>query len=403
MATIPPTHDNQEPVRSTDDPTTRFWQSVDTDAKFRRYFAAITGEPDVCSAATGARDHFLQQLVKQIGTPDRHIAVLDLGCGRGRLMAALLANSSVPHHNIHYIGFDRDERVLEQAKDFAESRNAQSLLASVDFIPRLEFIDWVLDQHYKLLLPEVLWRRRGAHYLFLVHYVFVVNVLHEIRFWDVPWILEQVSFRLPRGGQIWIQEMPCLPEAERRFLPWNKESLETLFDVGPGLLDSPPAFNRIVKDKISRHGIPVVHARIEKLMDDYDYIDSAHFEGALNTAVAVMKAEAHRRLGQKALTVTEALYWNMFLATAADYAEYNDSIHQVERIWWNEKSSSARCPECRRQGLTVRYQGDGLEEIRYVTCSACGYEGALVRARDEGRDISEASALNQAFLTGRLK
>lgn len=386
-----------------------FWEKLDGDAEFARYYSQVAGDPEVAPAKTGRSDPFLRRLTRGIKPHDFPFVVLDFGCGYGRFLAALLANEDLPLHNIHYVGVDSSQACIDGAEAFAKACDAHSILGSVGFCSDLELLPRVLEPHHESLLPERLWVSRAFMDLpYRVHYAFFINVLHELPFAVLFEVLDLISFMLPKNGQIWVQELPWLPKAEGSFLPWDRDSLRCVFGVARPF--EPRAFRFRSRLLLSTRGVPVVHAHATKLLDDYDYVGYwAFYHAVLRDAFPMMKSKAHIRLAVPGLTRGELIYHKLALATIADYEEVDEIVAETLDTCESTPRSPARCPKCRRSGVSIEYEARGgpwqapKERTWTVTCRHCDFRGYLALGRHaEGQRTLLASSMLNARLEGRF-
>ena len=389
----------------------RFFEKLEQNANFVRYFSKVAGKPNVASPSQGVSDPFLKKLANKIKPHRFPFAVLDFGCGEGRLLAALLSNHRLPLSNVHYVGVDRDENRLETARIYAEESGAESVLGSVGFCTDVELVHVVLRNYSSLLLPPKL-KRMLAHWVFRFHYIFAVNVLHELSLVELPYLLERLIFLLAKGGTLHIQELPVLPEAEGRFIPWNRDGLRALFSCGHSIFSRSRSGCR-EKPKIQfrselllRNWVPVIHAKVTKLVEDYDFVSQWELRDNIDTRVIpLMKGKANRELKLRESPAVVFLYYTLALQTITEESELMQIIQQTERL--RSSGGTIPCPNCRQDGAKVYYKAYGPaqidvtdERIWSVRCKKCGYEGFHTWERGRKREVANLSFLFKDLLGG---
>lgn len=216
--------------------------------------------------------------------------------------------------------------------------------------------------------------------------------------YELPSVLEHISFRLTHHGILCIQELPCLPRAERRFLPWDSDSLRGMFTLATLGLDRPFRFRSCT---MWQTGIPVIHAFVTKLLDDYGFIRYWDFhESVWRKAIPTLEKKVRLRLAGRTSKRAEVLYDTLALATINDYKRTEALVRQTEHIRESVPLSSLECPRCGIPDVAVEYDWDGPDssvpkvQTWLVRCRACGYEGHLRHGRyDFGLRVEEAACI----------
>jgi DNA-directed RNA polymerase subunit RPC12/RpoP len=158
---------------------------------------------------------------------------------------------------------------------------------------------------------------------------------------------------------------------------------------------------------LSRSRIPVIHAHVTKLINDYDFFPVYElWSNVYHKALPVMKDNANHMLRLKKSSSTEFLYYNLALQTLADQQELEEIIDSTLGI--DTTGKTIRCPNCRQLGAKVWYSADEEHEVLpefrlwLVRCEDCGYEGVLSRKRFDDRGVELEACRLRLYLEKKL-
>lgn len=161
-------------------------------------------------------------------TPGEGLQWLDLGCGRGQIIAHL--EDTLPDSNlrsqIHYLGYDVDNAYTREAERKAASLNLGSATVTVGQLDHFSNIISV-DRQFS--------------------FVTFTNVIHELPPVLVGSLLLDLILRLKPDGKMYIYDMETLPEPELGAVPWDVNDVRRLlsfFYKELGAAVSPPMVPR---------------------------------------------------------------------------------------------------------------------------------------------------------------
>lgn len=157
------------------------------------YFLKVARPYRSLPAESGERDSSLCKLCSRIDLRSPRL-VLDFGCGRGRLLSALLKTKSpLEIGHLRYVGIDLDPHTLTECETYFV-KHCAPYGAKGSFADR---------EHFSI-------------YAFLADYIILVFAIHEFDFLNLDIELGYLWHMLRRGGSLLVQdaEVPIHEEVE---------------------------------------------------------------------------------------------------------------------------------------------------------------------------------------------
>jgi len=156
------------------------------------------------SPETGAFDPYFHIAIYEINKIKESTAIVDYGCGYGKLLTPMKNLGADVLDNIHYIGVDAKTACRFKSYWTAEKYG-------------------LFKNQPEFMTPEVFFKKDIT-----VDLALLMHTLHEIRLVDLVDSIYHITAKLPVGGQIFILEPGSFIE-ERNYVLWKDTDFKMIF------------------------------------------------------------------------------------------------------------------------------------------------------------------------------
>jgi len=182
---------------------------IPVEEDFFSFFVESLKHPESRPAAEGIGDGAIITLSEKIMGMESDFALVDYGCGDGRLIYGLNCLDEKILSHLTYIGVDKNTECLEKIRETIKNSGFDKKIKS-----------------HEIMTPEQFFEAKRKQE---IGFVFLINVLHEIPLSDLPDVLYGIERKLKVEGNIIIHEMRELVEGEQGFVSWEEEDFLEVF------------------------------------------------------------------------------------------------------------------------------------------------------------------------------
>jgi SAM-dependent methyltransferase len=321
---------------------------------------------------SGRRDEALIALARRVDL-SRPALLLDYGCGRGRLLAALLeARRPEEIVNLHYIGVDASDHALAVASNYFRSAFSRSG-AKACFLSDLAF----------------------AKNAILVDHVAIVFALHELDPVHLDRTVAALWRMVRRGGSLLIQDVGIPVFKEIEYIAFDAEEIEALLrplqaevhkeTTVAGLSRLPVYLVEVLKP---RSWTPYKAYRLADLSESYR--DTLH-RSVLADCFAFLKARREVDGGRVVDPDSVA-------AIAHRIAMKTRAFHQTKAMDEVNSHRAEYCVACGSMDVAAEWIDSSFKDPGELTvdCRKCGYRH--YRIIDDGCRDNEESLTEELFI-----